>query len=446
MKSEPENAKLKETEPGVAPLYTADFLAEVNNKSSAIFEKNDYVNEFFLYFLIPFYERARQLKNQDEIGLTSQGCIGDYFKAGFRVIYLFSVVMLYLIAMPLYVLFKFRAKEKGQNQVQNFALIRSPASYSKMAFLKKEGVVFYTDVLVYQSTEVNLNLYAQPFFTRLTGVFVIAWLGIKDFFTLFLMAQRHLGFISAVNVLNYYRKRLAHKVTFEFYLSRLLRNVKPDVFYTGNKEDRFALIEKRLCNEQDIKTVCIPHGLEYAFKMPAGLVGDVFYCNSQYAKVYLEKLYSPNKTEFFFDMDIASQMFSRHVEAKNEKKIVFFPESREPEKNLLIIQFLKDQKLDFSVKLHGKDSLDHYRPVIDESVLVYDFDLAISNSICLARKSTVLLEAIYNHSIPIAVLVDAKDKSYFDIMFPSLKDDSILKVYSFDELKSLVEKLRARNV
>lgn len=440
------NMDKTEGKSGLSLLNSDEFLEEINVKSDEITERNDYVNEFFLYFIIPFCEKASQIKKQGNSQFSPQSNFGDYLKSVFRVAYLFLITISYVVAMPFYVLLRFRGGENNSFGVDSLAVIRSLATYSKIAFLKNEGVVFYNDSLVYASSDVDLSLYSQSWLTRLTGVFVIPWLGIKDFFSLFLMAYRHLGLVSASSVLSYYRKRLAHKVVFEFYLNRLLKRTKPDLLYTGNKEDRFALIEKRLCTEQDIKTLCIPHGLEYAFKMPAGLVGDVFYCNTKYAKDYLEKMYSHCKIDFVFDRNVVSQMLSRHVKAHKEKRIVFFPESREPEKNLAIIQFLKDQEVDFSVKLHGKDNIDYYRPLIDESLLIDDFDNAISNSICLARKSTVLLEAIYNHSTPIAVLVDDKDRSYFEFMFPSLKDESILKVYSFIELKELLEKMEVEDV
>ena len=427
-------------------LYTVEFLDEVNAFSDRIVEKNDYVNEFVLYFVVPKLEKERLLKTQRNESAASTHSFFDVIKSVLKIAYLFFINFFYLFSLSLYVLVKYGQGKEKTSLSQFLAVIRSPATYSKMAFLKNHGVTFYTDSLVYPASDSSLSLYAQSFLTRLSGVFFISVLGVKDFVSLFLMARRHLGFVSAVSVINYYRKRLAHKVTFEFYLSRLLKKIKPETFYTGNKEDRFALIEKRLCSELGIKTVCIPHGLEYAFKMPGGVVGDVFYCNSSYAKDYLSNLYGDAGTIYVFDKTVVMQMLSRHVEAQNQKRIVFFPESREPAKNLAIIDFLKKQGVDFLVKLHGKDSLDNYRPLIDESYLIDDFDQAISNSICLARKSTVLLEALYNHSIPIAVLVDKKDRSYFEFMFPSLKDDSILKVYSFNELNSLVEKLRARNV
>jgi len=416
-------------------LYNADLLAEINSKSDEIVESNDYVNEFFLYYIIPFIEKSSQVKNQDKDKLVRRNNYGDYLKSIFRAVYSFFIIIFYVISLPLYILFRFRYLDNNSIVARSLAVIRSPAACSKMEFLKKEGVIFYTDSLVYQTTEIRLNLYSQSLFTRLMGVGVIPWMGLKDFFALFVMASRHLGFVSAVNVIFYYRKRLSHKVSFEYYLDKLLKNAKPDVFYTGNKEDRFALIEKRLCNEYRLKMICIPHGLEYAFKMPAGLVGNVFYCNSQYAKDYLEKLYRNGKVRFVFDRSIVSEMLSRQVKIQKEKRIVFFPESREPEKNIAIIQFLRTQNINFYVKLHIKDSLDHYRPFIDESMLINSFNDAISNSICLARKSTVLLEALYNHSIPIAVLVDDKDRAYFKFMFPALNDESIRKVYSFEELK-----------
>jgi hypothetical protein len=424
------------------PLWNTDLLAEVNIKSDEIVERNDYVNEFFLYYVIPFIEKISLLKKQDDGNLILKNNFGDYLKSIFQVVYSALIIIFYVVTLPLYVLFRFRALENDSLEVRSLVVIRSPAAHSKMAFLKNKGIAFYADSLVYQATEINLSLYSQSLFTRLMGVGVIPWMGFKDFFTLFIMASRHLGFVLAVNVVVYYRKRLVHKVTFEFYLDKLLKIAKPNVLYTGNKEDRFALIEKRLCNENSIKTVCIPHGLEYSFKMPAGLVGDVFYCNSQNAKNYLERLYRNSKTGFIFDRSIVGQMLSRHVKTQKEKQIVFFPESREPKKNLAIIQFLKTQNINFYVKLHIKDSLDHYRPFIDESILVNDFDNAISNSICLARKSTILLEAVYNHSIPIAVLVDDKDRAYFEFMFPALNDENILKVCSFKELQNLLKRLK----
>jgi len=447
-------------------IYSPLFLKEVNDKVDNISERNDYINELFLYFIIPLYEKVYQLKYAGKQNLkslqleqwlyfalrrvtrkkvSSLELLSSYIKASLSLIYILLVSLLYILALPAYILVSFKSEIRHVRS-ESIAVIRSTATYSKIAFLEKEGVLFFFDSFAFKEEQKRLSLYSAPIFVRLTGLIVIPWLGLKDFITLFLTARKYLGFLSSVKVLAHYKKRIAHKVSFEFYLNYLLRHLKPKRFYTGNKEDRFALIENRLCEANYIKCICMPHGLEYAFRMPAGLVGDIFYCNSQNAKDYLSELYKYSKTHFFFDMNIVEKMLSKNVVNEEEKKVVFFPESREPEKNLSIIKFLKESNINFYLKLHAKDNIENYRPFVDKSFLIDDFTTGITNSITLARKSTILLEAIYNHSIPIAVLVDEKDRAYVEFMFPSLEDEKILKVYSFDELKNLIEELRGENV
>ena len=447
-------------------VYSSLFLKEVNNKSSDISDRNDYINELFLYFIVPLYEKVYQLKFSGQQNLESLQLeqwlyfalrratrkkipplelLSSYIKTSLSLIYILLVSLLYILVLPAYILVSFKSESRHVRS-ESIAVIRSTATYSKISFLEKEGVLFYFDSFAFQEEQNGASLYSAPILVRFMGLFVIPWLGLKDFISLFLTARKHLGFLSSVKVLAYYKKRIAHKVSFEFYLNYLLRRLKPKKFYTGNKEDRFALIENRLCEASYIKCICMPHGLEYAFRMPAGLVGDVFYCNSQNAKDYLSELYKDSKTHFFFDINIVEKMLSKHVLEEKEKKVVFFPESREPEKNLSIIKFLKESNINFYLKLHAKDSIENYRPFVDKSFLIDDFNTGITNSIILARKSTILLEAIYNHSIPIAVLVDDQDRAYVEFMFPSLDDEKILKVYSFDELKNLIEELREENV
>ena len=57
----------------------------------------------------------------------------------------------------------------------------------------------------------------------------------------------------------------------------------------------------------------------------------------------------------------------------------------------------------------------------------------MTNNICVSRKSTVLLEAVYNNSTSIAIITTNKDRNVFET-FPSLKSDKIIKTYSTDDL------------
>lgn len=448
-------------------MYCTTFLHELNAYSDKITQRNAYVNELLLYFVIPLHEELKRLDTKLSEKQLEKKCVsldGFGFEAhrrhGFKLPLkdklffsiksvwelafssLCSIVYAFGLAIYGVIWFKSDATSSGGKSI---AVIRAPATYSKMAFLHEQGVSFYSDTLCYKHSDLETIFFA-PILFRLAALFVIPVYGIRDILTIFFTARKHIGFVLCADAMKYYRKRVPHKVIFEFYLDRLLKMEKPQRYYTGNKEDRFAALEGLLCRKYHIECLCIPHGLEYAYKMPMGLVGDRFYCNTLYAKEYLQGLYEERAGRFVFDKSIVEKMLSKNKPLGVQKKLVFFPESREPEKNLAIIKFLNEMGLVFFVKLHVKDSINNYIPYIDENQLITDFDDAISNSICLARKSTILIESIYNHSIPVAVLVDEKDRSYFEFMFPALKDDSILKAYTFDELKGLVQKLRKDNV
>jgi hypothetical protein len=96
------------------------------------------------------------------------------------------------------------------------------------------------------------------------------------------------------------------------------------------------------------------------------------------------------------------------------KKIIFFTEALGVDINMKIIDTLLKSGLPFSLKLHPKDVRENYQHYGSDITFVTDFGDAISGNICLARKSTVLIEAIYNESIAIAVLFDARDQFYVE--------------------------------
>ena len=447
-------------------VYNLEFLNDINNESKKIKFSSDYINEIFLYFYLPFFEKASYIKKMliKEVKLecwsgiiwysaakknglsfsiiTTSGC---FLRACYILITSCLIIFALSAIFPVYTLFKFRRYNNYLQPTKAFAIIRSPATFSKMSFLESEDVVFFCDDLIVDSFRLP-SIYQAPLSIKLLSLLYVPIFSIFELFVMFNDAKKMLGFLLACDVVKYYIKRIPHKVNFQFYAERLLKNNRHFTFYTGNKEDRFALLEKRLCSKHGLKCICIPHGLEYSFKMPAGLVGDVFYCNSLYAKEYFENIYADTETDFIFDESVVTKMLFKNKSSDQGIKLIFFPESREPEKNLDIIKMLKIWKIKFYIKLHIKDCIDNYLPYISQDMLVEDFNEAISNNICLARKSTVLLEAIYNQSTSIAVLVDSKDRSFVELMFPSLNDENILKVYSFEQLKKILDNLKVSYV
>ncbi|MCO4799519.1 MAG: hypothetical protein KC484_09900 [Colwelliaceae bacterium] len=439
------------------------------NKFSINFNSSsDYINEIFLYFYIGIFERQQLLKleNQKFLDLNRVKDVDFYlwvgaaksngikipfvysiifiFKNIYFLFYSFLVVLITSILLPIYTLFKFKGvKSKKPNQkCQSLAIIRAPATYNKMQFLEGQGVRFLVDDLTFKMNDLDSLYSVRQGFNRILSVIFVPVCSVSDFFKIFLDAKNTVGIGSSGYVLNFYAKRIAHKCNFEFYMNALLKEQQVKTLYTGNKEDRFAILEKKLCKKYAIPCVCIPHGLEYAYKMPGGLVGDDFYCTSMNAKNYLSELYKAQPITFHFDEKIAEKMFSRDIKSNQKRVIVFFPESREPEVNLKIMEFLVAEGFKLHVKLHVKDRLENYLSVINSIELIDSFDEAISHNICLARKSTVLVEALYNDSIAISVLIDNRDKSYVDLMFPSLADPKILRAESFLQLKKILTNLK----
>ena len=232
----------------------------------------------------------------------------------------------------------------------------------------------------------------------------------------------------------FYAKRIVHTLIYKELMDDYLPKNKGGIYYTGSNLDRYSVVEEQIANKLNMKTVCLPHGLEYGFKSPKGFSCDVFYATSDKAAEDLNKLYETNK--FVFDAEVTRKMYERQgANIQKDRKVVFFTESREVHVNQQIIEeiipLLQAKNIKLYLKLHPDDKKSDY----DQYHLEYltDYNEAIIGNICFARKSTVLLEALYNHSIPLAILINSKDSSIYGT-FPSLNQDKIKVTYSVSEL------------
>lgn len=241
--------------------------------------------------------------------------------------------------------------------------------------------------------------------------------------------------------LRFYAKRLVHTCFYGKIIERLLLLPWEGDFITGNNLDAYALQEERKAKEAGMKTVCIPHGLEYGFKFPYGFTCDVFYTTSARAAGHLNALYRTEK--FIFDAKIAKEMFSMgECVKKDSSKVVFFSEPREPWVNVDILNKLyiklKENGIKLYIKHHPKDDLSDYEQFKGKIEEITDLKEAVYGNICVSRKSTVLLESVYNQGIPAAIITNEKDRAIFE-SFPSLHDEKIGVFYEVDELVDWIE-------
>jgi hypothetical protein len=226
---------------------------------------------------------------------------------------------------------------------------------------------------------------------------------------------------------------------FYLFFSDLVREYHISSILTGNKEDRFALTESVISKENELELVCLPHGLEYGYILPSGVAGDVFFCTSVRALDKMTSYYG--KGRFIFDKNLWSSVFD--VKINNEhtnsnRKIVFFTEPNDIDLNRDVLLYLLEGTLDFYVKLHPRDKKYNYHDL--DLKYIEDYSIAISGSVCLARKSTILIEAGFNNSKAIAIAVDTRDSLYIEEVFPSLSSDEIYVCRNFENLFEVIDK------
>lgn len=314
----------------------------------------------------------------------------------------------------------------------NFAVLRTKASikkYKKFSEISQEIESIFEKDTIYR---------LFPKWKRLKWAFKAYRNAIKSFHEMVKFYEPLMGKYFKFALMDFYKKRIVYAELYRLMMDEYLSNFEGKKFYTGNNLDRYSVIEDQLCKKYHIKSYNIPHGIEYGFKFPKGFSSDVFYVHSQYTADYLNKLYKTKK--YVYNESIIRRLFEYHCDKPHEKMIIFFTEPREVNVNIEIINGLLP-KLEaigkkLYLKLHPGDNRNNYEGMHVEYIT--DYELSLTGNICISRKSTILLEAIYNQSLPIAIITNVKDQTMFDL-FPSLNAKEIKKTYSVDELYCVIK-------
>lgn len=419
--------------------YTREVVDDFYNDTYAV--NGVYDNIFQDYFALKMYLEQNkvdiiELKEANEdicfylsdlalkMGIETRGAL--LWKRQLRNRVDYSLTKLASLGYFLYLMCKVPYTGEKIEKMQDFAVIRSKGGAGKMKrfTFHKEFEYPFNDGIIYR---------LFPKCKRLKWVFKAyahSFTTMKKF-RVFYGDRSGKWTILALN--NYYRKRIVHTELYKQMMDEYMSHFKGCNFYTANNLDRFSCIEDQLAKKYNIHTFNIPHGIEYGFKYPKGFSSDTFYANTQYAADFLNKLYETNK--YVFDENVTSTMFRLEGVKPHDKYVVYFSEPREVEVNIQIVQelipLLKEKGIKLYLKLHPGDVKANYDGL--DAIQLTDYGEAMCGNICIARKSTCLLEAIYNNSTPIAIITNPKDQTIFDL-FPSLNTDKIIKTYNVKEL------------
>lgn len=314
-----------------------------------------------------------------------------------------------------------------------FSVLRYPANFTKT----KNFTEIYKE---YENPYEKKSIYR--FFPRIKRV---GWV-IKAYFESFksLSKQKEfyrplLGDWSVLALNNFYKKRIVHAELYKCLLEKYFPYFSEETYYSVYNLDRFSVIEDWVAHNNKIKTYNLPHGIEYGYKFPKGFSSDTFYALTEHSAKVLNHLYKTDK--FVFDLSVASRLLKRENASAHEPHIVFFTEPREVNVNIDIIKgltpLLKAKGWRLCLKLHPGDKKSDYDN-LDVDILT-DYNEALCGNVCISRKSTILLEAIYNDSVPISIITNVKDQTIYD-NFPSLQSDKIIKTHTVEELMIEIEK------
>ena len=213
-----------------------------------------------------------------------------------------------------------------------------------------------------------------------------------------------------------------------------------EVVVSGSTNERYATAMDRITHRVGVESICVPHGISPSFELPNGLFGKKYFCLSKSEKDILTSLYEDR--EYIYDKNLLNKLLRAGDEPKKEKKkLVVFTDSRSIERDQYLIDILSDYGSEFSLKLHPNDNETNYKFPSHCSIIT-SFEHAINNSICITRVSSILIDAKYNHSIPIAYLESEEDKYNSQSVYLGLYDEEVRCVFNKRDLHILINEIK----
>ena len=436
-------------------LFTLSVLETINEKAREYYLDTPFVNELFRDYFLPLICIERYLCNKEVrfIDATSasnelRGILCDYaetrgIKYSGRINKIISQTkyFAYVAFTSIYLGIKqFRRKTSKRDNVceedKTISICRTPAAYKKIIKIYDKNV--FREEKPGEGTVYD-QLSKKDLFRCLRRGREQARKEIKQM-------RKDLFDRNYINIyyasLSYYKSRVVHTFFYENVVEQVIINGDYSTFITGNNLDRFAVIEEEIAKRYNLELICIPHGIEYGYRFPKCFIGDRFFTTSECAAQWLNRLYGTDK--FVFDNILTNKMFKVDYNRPAGRKVVFFSEPRESNISIEILEKLARQLNNAGIrlflKLHPKDSYEMYKDVLTrfDIGMISDLNEAICGNVCVARKSTTLIEALYNESSSYAIIINEKDKCIFRT-FPSLQDPHINYYEDISDLAKAIE-------
>ena len=216
------------------------------------------------------------------------------------------------------------------------------------------------------------------------------------------------------------------------YISKNKHKIKS--FISGCRDERYSTYQQRICERNNIKSICVPHGLAYSYKYPHGLFGNEYLCFSASEQNYLKKIFTQNPEKYVLNVPWIENLLRR--DSTNEYKFVYCTDSRNIKEDYKLLEFLSKSYKIVYVKLHPNDRESNYNNLKNIKFLS-DLSEAFKAKTFISRASTILLDSSYNNKLALAICISEHD-NYLIKLYPGLDDKKIKRVKSKKELKQLI--------
>lgn len=420
---------------------------------------SEFANEAFHYYYMPILFKFVKFQSKYKTNKVQfegkhpdfEYAIGYFKQKGLKVFaqknlrstraWIFGNFIFYYLLSQIFslitILYKATISKRQNNDQANygckeFALIHSRSSFRNIYKIRNELVFYYDDI----------NLKSKPcknaisFYSIIsTSDYILILLSSvvevhKKIMGIYQDSFSFLGYRVMIDYLKFFSKRIGHFLLINKAYQNIFKKHQTSDFYSGEKESRYGILAMKYSNNYKNKAIAIPHGLAYSYNYPLGIFGNEYFTTSEYEKLFLSDQHK--NIQFHFDNPTANCIYSYNLKKKTSLDIVYFTEPRRPEVNHFIIEKLRNE-IKLCVKIHPLEEVKNYIKY-DNVSIIDDFETAINSNICIARKSTILLEALYNNSISVAIITDLQDKFDYENLFPSLIDTQIQKAYNINDL------------
>ena len=214
--------------------------------------KSDYGNELFLNILVPKLERC-YLNGEDFMpngkhGFLRDLIVGFVFGLAFILIFSFFTFLTTLLLLVYLIVFRKRRRFK---ESQKISVIRTRAAWSKIRTQDR----FNKFMFVFDDMSIRedgaAGLYEIKWNSRLRCLIKFPQVFVCDHVFLFQDIRKLDSNVDKFIALKWFVLRVPQKLIFELYLERILRDNKCSKYLSGNKEDRFAILEQRICKKME---------------------------------------------------------------------------------------------------------------------------------------------------------------------------------------------------